>query len=155
MPHKRLTGGHDLVRAGKFGAVGIVNTLMDFAIFNFFTSVIKLTLIQANIISTTIAMIFSFVANKQLVFKPGQSSVARQAVSFLIVTAFGLYVLQLGTIKVLTEVWLAPVTLLVAFAHAVGIIGHDQFVIKNSAKAVATIVSLVWNYIMYKKVVFS
>jgi putative flippase GtrA len=117
--------------------------------------VVGLTLVQSNIISTTVSMIFSFNANKRLVFAKHGGSVVKQAVLFLAVTAFGLYILQTGTIWLLTDVWLGPVGLGVAAAHSLGIIGHDQFLIKNGAKAIATVVSLTWNYIMYKKVVFS
>jgi putative flippase GtrA len=116
---------------------------------------IGLTLVQSNIISTSIAMGFSFLANKHVVFQQEHGSSAKQAVVFLAVTAFGLYVLQTGTIKLLTDVWLGPVTLGLAVSHGLGIIGHDQFLAKNGAKAIATLVSLTWNYIMYKKVVFS
>ena len=77
------------------------------------------------------------------------------AIIFFAVTAFGLYVLQTGTIKLLTEVWLALMTLLLSLAHVFGITGHDQFLVKNGAKAIATVISLAWNYIMYRRVVFA
>lgn len=147
--------GHDIKRVGKFGLVGIANTLIDFVLYNILSSKVGLTLVQSNIISTTAAMIFSFLANKNLVFKRTGGSTTKQVILFFAVTAFGLYVLQTGTIKLLTDFWLAPVGLVVASAHLIGITNHDQFIIKNSAKAVATLVSLTWNYIMYKKVVFS
>ena len=155
MQERKIAGGHDIVRAGKFGAVGVLNTLIDFSIFNLLSGLLKFGILQANIVSTTIAMIFSFSANKKLVFKPGKGSLIRQAVIFFAVTAFGLYVLQLGTIKLLTDIWLAPISIGLAVAHFVGIIGHDQFLAKNGAKAAATVVSLAWNYVMYKKVVFA
>ena len=97
-------GGHDIVRAGKFGVVGALNTLIDFVLYNVLSTFLKLTLVQANIISTTIAMIFSFTANKKLVFK-SQGAVLKQGILFFAVTAFGLYVLQTGTIKLLTDIW--------------------------------------------------
>jgi putative flippase GtrA len=151
---KQTVGGHDIIRAGKFGLVGALNTVLDFTIYNVLSSVVKLTLVQSNIISTTVAMIFSFSANKKLVFKSTKGSVVRQGLIFLAVTAFGLYILQTGTIKLLTDIWLWPVGVGLAVAHIVGIHGHDQFLIKNGAKAIATVVSLTWNYVMYKKVVF-
>ncbi|GAC1600400.1 MAG: hypothetical protein NVS3B29_00820 [Candidatus Saccharimonadales bacterium] len=147
------SGGHDYIRAGKFGIVGGLNTLIDFMLYNALSGFLKLTLVQSNIISTTVAMLFSFAANKKLVFR-SQGAVIRQGVLFFGVTAFGLYVLQTGTIKLLTEVWLGPVAVGLAAAHLIGINGHDQFLIKNGAKALGTVVSLTWNYIMYKKVVF-
>ncbi len=146
---------HEIVRAGKFGVVGILNTAIDFAIYNILSGIVGLTLVQSNIVSTTIAMTFSFLANRHVVFKgANQASVHRQILLFLAVTGFGLYILQTGTIKLLTEVWLAPLALVLALAHMLGISAHDQFIIKNGAKAIATMVSLTWNYIMYKKVVF-
>lgn len=153
MQLKSTVGGHDIVRAGKFGLVGILNTLIDFFLYNVLSGGLKLSLVQANIISTTVAMLFSFAANKKLVFK-SNGAVVRQSVLFFIVTAFGLYVLQTGTIKFLTDIWLGPIALGLAAAHTLGIHGHDQFLVKNGAKAVGTIVSLTWNYVMYKKVVF-
>jgi putative flippase GtrA len=138
----------------KFGAVGVLNTLLDFIIYNLLSSKVGLSLIQSNIISTTVAMMFSFYANKQHVFKKHDGHVGRQAAAFLIVTAFGLYILQTGAIHFLTSVWLWPMRLTLGAAHSIGIQEHDQFIVKNGAKGIATIISLSWNYIMYKKVVF-
>lgn len=153
MQLKPVIGGHDIVRAGKFGLVGALNTLIDFLLYNLLSSLLKLTLVQSNIISTTIAMIFSFTANKKLVFQ-SHGSIVRQSVLFFAITAFGLYILQTGTIKFLTDIWFGPLAVGLAIAHAIGLQGHDQFLIKNGAKAAGTVVSLAWNYIMYKKVVF-
>jgi putative flippase GtrA len=150
-PKKR----HDIKRVGKFGLVGILNTLIDFVIFNLLSGPpVGLGLIQSNIISTTVAMMFSFITNKKLVFQKHDGSAVKQALMFYAVTAFGLYILQTGTIHILTEVWTWPTQLAVSFANAVGFSGHDQFVAKNFAKAAGTVFSLSWNYIMYKKVVF-
>ena len=145
----------DLARVSKFSLVGLINTLIDFTIYNILSGPVGLGLVQSNIISTSIAMIFSFVANKKIVFTKHQGSIAKQAISFLLVTAFGLYVIQTATIQLLTSHWLTPLALLVATAHFMHITGHDQFLIKNGAKIVGTVLSLTWNYIMYKKVVFS
>ncbi len=147
------SGGHDYVRAAKFGVIGGLNTALDFVLYNVLSSFFRLTLVQYNIICTPAARRFSCAANKKLVFK-SKGAVMRQGVLFFIITAFGLYVLQTGTIKLLTDIWLAPIALGLAAAHTIGIHGHDQFLIKNGAKALGTVVSLSWNYVMYKKVVF-
>lgn len=144
-----------LAQASKFGAVGALNTIIDFVIYNVLSSAVGLGLVQANIVSTTIAMAFSFTANRRVVFTDHSGSMRRHAVGFIAVTAFGMYVLQTGTIHLLTDVWLWPMHTLVAVAHTLGITGHDSFLIKNGAKAVATVVSLSWNFVMYKKVVFT
>ena len=147
-------GSAELRRVGKFGIVGILNTIIDFTIYNLLSSSFGLSLIIANLISTTVAMVFSFFANKQLVFEKGSSSMVRQAVMFYLVTAFGLYVLQTGTIVLLTQIWVWPVNESVVAVHAFGFQGHNEFIVKNVAKAVGTVVSLVWNYFMYKWLVF-
>lgn len=154
MASKTLTSRAEIRRVGKFGVVGIINTFIDFAVYNVLSSAAGLTLVQSNIISTTVAMTFSFFANKRLVFKQTNGSMAQQAATFFIVTAFGLYVLQTGTIKLLTEIWMWPLGVALALVHWFGIQGHDQFVVKNGAKAAATVLSLTWNYVAYKKLVF-
>ena len=145
----------DIKQVGRFGLVGIINTLIDFSIYNFCLKFLELGAVPSNTISTTIAMIFSFVANRQVVFERGEGSVKRQAVLFFVVTAFGLYVLQNGVIHILTDVWRAPLVWTVGELRVVGIhVFSDDFYINNLAKVVGTLVSLTWNYIMYKKVVF-
>lgn len=154
MAIKQLTAGIEFRRVGVFGLVGILNTLLDFVIYNQLSSKVGLSLVQANFVSTTVAMAFSFIANKRVVFKKHSGSIVKQALVFFAVTAFGLYVLQTGTILLLTDVWLYPVHLGLLTFHAIGVRNHDDFLIKNGAKAIATAVSLAWNYVMYKRVVF-
>lgn len=148
---------NEIKRVGKFGAVGLINTAIDLVLYNLLSSsAVGLSLIGANLISTTAAMIFSFFANQRFVFKPVHQSLGRQALTFFPITAFGLYVLQTGVIKLLTAYWTSPLHLVIIIVHAIGLsaIFKDDFVVKNGAKAAAILVSLTWNYIMYKKVVF-
>jgi putative flippase GtrA len=146
----------EVKQVGKFGVVGALNTVMDFIIYNLLHFKLGWALIQSNIVSTTIAMIFSFYMNKKLVFRHHEGSHLKQGIIFFAVTAFGLYVLQTGTIQVLTEVWTEPLQLTVAFAHVLDLdrFFSDTFIVNNCAKALGTIISLTWNYLMYKKVVF-
>lgn len=148
------TSPSELRRVSKFGLVGAFNTLIDFSLFNLLSSFAGLSLVFANLLSTTVAMVFSFVANKQMVFEKRTGSLTKQAATFFLVTAFGLYVIQNGIILLLTQVWLDPVHLSVWVAHGVGLRNDDAFVIKNSAKLIGTLASLTWNYYLYKMVVF-
>lgn len=145
-----------IVQAGKFSIVGIINTLIDFIALNIFTAIFGLPRIPANVASATIAIAFSFMANRQLVFKPSGQHYFKQAILFLVVTAFGLYVLQNLIIFGLTEYWTWPLDTGYSLVKALGL---DQtfsldFVYTNGAKAVATAFSMVWNFVFYKKVVF-
>lgn len=143
-------------QVGKFGLVGVLNTLLDFSIYNILIIYLDFDRIPANIVAASFAMTFSFFANKTFVFGNKSRNTAVQALIFLLVTAFGLYILQNIVIFSLTEVWRWPLK----FAYdIVGIFGLDRilsesFVIDNGAKAIATLFSMTWNYLMYKKVVF-
>lgn len=146
----------EVKRVGKFGLVGVLNTLLDFTIFNILGHFLHLAAVPANLISTTCAMTFSFFANKQVVFQRKGGSMLKQGIIFYTVTAFGLYVLQTGTIHILTDVWRYPTLLAVDIVHLLNLnhLLSDNFVVKNAAKACGTLLSLIWNYIMYKRVVF-
>lgn len=143
-------------RVGKFGIVGIINTTLDFGLFNLLIEVFGVYRILANLISTTIAMLFSFFANKTFVFKSSGQNPWHQLLIFFPVTAFGLYVIQNGIIFGLTEVWRGPLDLAYAIVEFLGLdaLFARDFIFNNGAKAIATIASLSWNYVMYKLVVF-
>lgn len=148
------TSGAEVRRVGRFSLIGIANTAIDVILLNVLVH-FGLAKLVANTISTTVAMAFSFFANRQYVFRV-KGSYLKQTVLFFAVTAFGLYVLQNGVIYILTSVWTGPVNLMVAISKAVGLGSYlsPNFVILNSSKVVAIAVGLVWNYVMYKKVVF-
>src|SRR5215216_5981670 len=122
----------------KFGLVGILNTAIDFAIFNALTSKkAGWKKIPANLVSTTVAMSFSFVMNRGFVFKATSGNVYLQTAEFIIVTAFGLYVLQNLIIYFLLSVWHWPVELawkVVQLLKLDKFMSHD-FERKNAAKA--------------------
>jgi glycosyltransferase involved in cell wall biosynthesis len=123
----------------RFGAIGLLNTALDFGLLFLFTS-FGLASTTANTISTGIALVFSFFANKNYTFKEKKGNQWRQIVLFFIVTLFGLWVIQNITIDILKP-WL--------MSMGVGE-GLSLFV----AKSVATAFSMVWNYILYDRVVF-
>ncbi len=144
-------------RIAKFGLVGIFNTALDFGIYNILTSKrFKLSRIHANIISTTIAMIFSFFANQRFVFKAQGGNLFLQIGSFYLVTAFGLYVLQNIIIHFLTYKWQSIPKLAIRIVHGLNLnkLFHDEFVHKNTVKLAATFVSLSWNFILFQYLVF-
>jgi putative flippase GtrA len=123
----------------RFIAVGGINTLLDFGIL-FLLKSFGLPAVSANIISTSAAFCFSFFANKKYTFKTDTTNIKREIVLFVIVTLFGLWVLQTIVIKGVTYL-LSGVDL-------------PESVTLLIAKLLATIVSLTWNYILYSRVVF-
>lgn len=145
----------ELSQVGRFGLVGVLNTILDFAMFNILSSQrVGLTKLQANTISTTITMVISFFLNKATVFHAGGDATT-QAIGFFVVTAFGLYVLQNSVIYLLAQRLRWPRRMLDYFRGRLGLPSlSTELVLKNGAKVAGTIVSLAWNYILYKQVVF-
>jgi putative flippase GtrA len=147
----------EMVRVGKFGIVGVLNTLIDFTLYNVLQHY-GLARLVANTISTTVAMIFSFFANRQVVFVTDSKRYLRDAAMFFVFTAFGLYVLQNGTIWLLVSGPLHPLLnggLRAAQDMGITHATTNSFLINNLAKVVATAVSLTWNYLTYKRWVFN
>lgn len=133
---KKLENSHQVVR---YAVVGFGNTAIDFGLL-FLLKSLGIPIELANICSTGVAFVFSFFANKKYTFKTTDTNVAREISLFIIVTLFGLWVLQ--TIVINLTMPMAT--------HIV----HNQNIALLITKLVATIVSLVWNYILYSKVVF-
>lgn len=123
----------------RFGIVGIANTAIDFIVL-FLLVALGLDKIPANYISTATAFIFSFFVNKSFTFKSKGGNVKKQFLIFIIVTIISLWVLQPLVITGVSWV-LAPAGLSVAASLFI-------------AKVIATIASLVWNYVFYSRLVF-
>lgn len=119
----------------RFVLVGGTNTTIDFGIL-FGLTFLGVDKIIANYISTSIALVFSFFANKSFTFKNTSKNAKRQFILFLVVTLIGLWILQpliiWGYTSLLDD---SPLSLFIA-------------------KLIATIVTLIWNYLFYSRVVF-
>lgn len=123
----------------RFLLVGVVNTAIDFGLL-FLLVHFGVTDIIANFFSSTAAFIFSFFVNRSYTFHAKDGDISHQMISFLIVTLFGLWIIQpliitSTNLLVTGEPQSSGITLLIG-------------------KLIATCVTLVWNYILYARVVF-
>ena len=123
----------------RFALVGGTNTAIDFGIL-FTLKLIGLPEIPSNFISTSIALIFSFFANKKFTFKDTNTQDKTQFIKFLSITLFGLWIIQ-PVILWFFNLILKPLSL-------------DSYVVLLIGKLFATCVTLVWNYILYRKFVY-
>lgn len=123
----------------RFVVVGGANTALDFLIL-FLLVHAGMDKIIANYISTSTALIFSFFANKSFTFKDKSKNAKKQFVVFLIVTLAGLWVLQPIII------WLSTSALQSYISNQTSLL----FV----AKMIATVASLIWNYLLYSRLIF-
>lgn len=137
-PRTEPRAGRDLGRLLRFALVGSFNTALDFGLLFLFVYVVGTGQYLGNVLSTGLCLVVSFWLNRQWTFR-AEGDRRRQFVLFLIVTLVGLWGVQTLLIWLVTLAlgfWLAgPVLLLVA-------------------KAVATLGSLTWNYLLYDRVVF-
>ena len=130
-----------LWQLAKFGLVGVLNTAIDFGILNYLSVFAGVTsgvgLIPIKAVSFSVALVNSYFWNKGWVFEGKKKA---NPVSFAIVSALGI-VINVGTVVVLTTVIGAP-----------GNISPSLWL--NIANVGATALSMVWNYMGYKLVVF-
>ena len=123
----------------RFVIVGGANTALDFILLFLFTG-LGVDKIVANYFSTGISLIFSFFANKSFTFKHKTGNAKKQFTLFLIITIIGLWVIQpiviwFSTSALAPYITSEPINLFIA-------------------KLIATVASLIWNYLLYSRLVF-
>lgn len=123
----------------RFAVVGGANTALDFALL-FLMVGLGLDKIAANFVSTAVAFVFSFFVNKSFTFKSTGGDARKQFALFLVISVAALWVVQ-------------PIIIL-SMSAILASSGLSELVVLFIAKLVATLGSMIWNYILYKKFVF-
>ncbi len=141
----------EIKQVGRFGLVGILNTVIDFVIFNLLRLLLPVAI--AGVLSGTVAMINSYIFNQRFTFRTKQVSTQRM-VAFFALTAFGLYVIRPAVIYLFTGWWLWPASTAYNISHALGLPFTLEFVTDNAGLVAAIAVVLCYNYFTYKKLVF-
>ena len=126
-----------------FSVIGGINTALDFIILFVLTS-LGVKIFIANIFSTGTTFIISFLMNKKITFKSvsnNKKELIREMVLFIIITLFGLWVIQ-------------NIVISTAMPIFENLLKNKRISLLLLSKLIATIFSLIWNFILYKKVVF-
>ena len=123
----------------RFAVVGGANTALDFILLFLFTG-LGVDKIVANYFSTGLSLLFSFFANKSFTFKHKTGNAKKQFTLFLIITLVGLWVIQPIII------WISTTSLEPYITNE----AVNLFI----AKLIATVASLIWNYLLYSRLVF-
>lgn len=132
----------------RFVAVGIVNTLIDFTLFNILIKIIGLSVPVSNIMSTSVAMIASYLLNKRAFFNNHETISMRQVVLFFTVTLLGIWLIQTLIVVHVYE-WLKQVVDTHVDSSLL------SWFLLNVAKASGVVVGAIWNYLWYSRVVFN
>ena len=129
----------------RFALVGVVNTIVDFAVLNILRSVFGVSLLPANIVSTTAAMLTSFSLNKKAVFRGSDDGSHRQQfVQFIAVTLASIWFVQGGVIVLMHGL----------LSQVLPGDFNQVWIIDNVAKIIGIAAGFVWNYMWYSRVVF-
>ena len=123
----------------RFGLVGVVNTSVDFIILFILARIVGIPVVAANMVSTVVAVGVSYILNKKAVFNNVDKQGIGQVAVFIVVTLAGLWGLQ--------SLVIIGVTSVLAY------IGNPELIL-FIAKILATVASLIWNYIWYSRVIF-
>lgn len=147
--------------AGQFGgflAAGALTTALDFLVYNLLARRPPgWGRVPASLVSGTVAMSFSFTVNGLLVFHPASADWLARSLRFLLVTATSSYLLQSLVIHGLSRWWLWPVRAVQAVAGRwAGLrdLGRDG-IARNTVKAAAVGVGLLWNFLWYRGWVYA
>lgn len=130
-----------LKRVTRFAVVGLVNTAVDLGVLLLLVH-IGVIVFWANVVSTTVAFLLSYVLNRVFVFRQADTGLSgvRQFVLFAVITFTGLWLIQ-PLIILGIEQLIAPL----GFSTTVGV---------GIGKIVATGVTMVWNYVLYGRFAF-
>lgn len=116
-----------------------MNTLIDYGVLFALVS-LGLGSLVSNYISTSTALTFSFFMNKKYSFKNETKTDHTQIIKFLIITFFGLWVIQPFIIE--------------GFVCITKSLSINNYVLLFIGKSLAAGVTMVWNYLLYRKFVF-
>lgn len=128
----------------RFALVGSTNTLLDFSLFNLLLLLFHIPAVISNVITVSICITLSYALNHYFVFKHKTNLSLKSFKSFILVTGFSSLVIQTSVIW-LYQVSSNTFTPIDSHIAAIGI---------NTAKVVGVGLGMVWNFTLYKYVIF-
>ncbi|AND17059.1 GtrA family protein [Rathayibacter tritici] len=135
----------------RFLVAGSLNTALDFLILNALSLMVGLPTLLANVVSVTVGISISYFLNHFFVFRHPDRPTLRSFGQFFLVTGFSSLVLQSLIIYGFEVFFDTRFGTSLLFLPSPG---EKAFLAINVAKAVAVLVGLVWNFCLYKFVVF-
>ncbi len=139
----------------RFACIGVINTLFDITILNTLVFLFGLVPLLANLISASISITMSYFLNHHIVFREKHPHSIDKFIKFFLITGISILALQSLTISLVTHILGANKTIIYRTVVGLGLTNLSvKFVNLNTAKIIAVIIGMSWNYLFYKKIVF-
>jgi len=147
----------------RFGASGVLNTVTDYVVFVLLTKMFSVPLDRvwvAKLVSGSFAMTVSFLLNRSWVFASRDAGRTGQAARFLVTTISASWGIQLSLTQFFSSVWPLPGRAGFAALRRLGMLSlapgifTEAAAIKTAAFGLATVASMVWNFVLYRTWVF-
>jgi len=135
----------------RFFCIGSFNAALDFTILNVMVSLVKAPTLLANTVSVSISITVSYFLNHRIVFRHRERRNLKNYLHFFAVTGFSALAIQNLVIGAITHLAKVPAT---RVAHIASFNLPARTLELNLAKVVAVAIGMVWNYLLYKYVVF-
>lgn len=135
----------------RFLYAGLFNTALDFLLLNILVLVAGLYVLIANTVTVLVGVTISYFLNHYFVFRHESSPNIRKFIIFFAITGFSSLVIQSGVIygfELLTNSEFGRSLIIIR-----SLADHAALEV-NVAKASAVGVGMVWNYLLYKHIVF-
>jgi putative flippase GtrA len=133
----------------RFTLVGFTATVMDYGILNALAHLVGAPIVLSNIVSASVSSLYSYILNRKVVFNSIAHGERRSLTIYVISLLVSIFIIQSTIIAIfgrgLTEQWF----------EALGATGQvKELLAINSAKVIAGITSMGWNFYIQRKYVF-
>lgn len=135
----------------RFGLTGCFNTGLDFILLNSLVFLLGAYPLVGNTISVTIGVTISYILNHKFVFRSSDKLSFRKYLTFFAVTGFSSLVIQNSIIYAFEVMGQAHVGQSIPL---VSMIMENDALRLNAGKVMAVLAGMVWNFTLYKFVVF-
>ncbi len=137
---------NSLIQFGKFGAVGLINTGVDFGVFNLLIAIFKNrslthTYIYIKGISFIVAVTISYFLNKRFVFQKDGAVGAHKRLAFV----------GISIVSLVLNTFISSGIFRYASPH---FLGHEVLV-ANASAVIGTLIVFLFNFFGYKHIVFT
>lgn len=151
-------------QARRFGAVGVINTLLDYLLFQALAALLLLPLSAlwvAKTLSGAVSTANSFYLNRRWVFGAAHTrDQTGQMIRFLVATCIGVFVVQTGLMQYFSAAWPGLGRTAFEIARALDLVAlapgllTERLFITTTAFGLATLASMTWNFTTYRLWVF-